>query len=457
MIDQIADVIYGFENILWVFLGVPAVLLLGIILTVESNFAQFRNLPAAVKAFASFFKKSDEKAKGVPPLKAFFACIGGSVGVGNVVGVCTAVQIGGPGALFWLWVTALAGAIVKYSEVYLGMRYRITDANGNYCGGPMYYLRQAIDKPWVSGVVCVLLCLYGVEIFQFTVVTKSIATNLDLNLSVVVAIMLGLVLFAGSGGVRRVGTISSALIPIFVSCYVGMGAWVLFNNLESLPGVFSNVFSAAFSGHAALGAFAGSAIMATVSQGVRRGCYTGDIGIGYASVIHSETNVTIPEKQALLVIFEIFLDTFLICTSSVAVVLVTGVWQEPLEGTMLVQTALGRYFPYMHYFMPFFLFLVGYATINAYFCVGIKCAEFLMPKIGRRVYQGYAIIVLTAFSFLDTTLAQSVMAIAGGLLLVMNSVGVFMLRKKISFNLPAPEKETLSPVEDTLETATSSS
>lgn len=455
MIDQISELIYGFENFLWVFLGVPAVLLLGIILTVESKFAQFRNLPAAVKAFASFFKKSDTKAKGVPPLKAFFACIGGSVGVGNVVGVCTAVQIGGPGALFWLWVTAIAGAIVKYSEVYLGMRYRITDANGNYCGGPMYYLRQAVDKPWVSGIVCVLLCLYGVEIFQFTVVTKSIATNLDLNLSVVVAVMLGLVLFAGSGGVKRVGSISSALIPIFVFCYVGMGAWVLLNNLESLPGVFSNVFSAAFSGHAALGAFTGSAIMMTVSQGVRRGCYTGDIGIGYASVIHSETNVTIPEKQALLVIFEIFLDTFLICTSSVAVVLVTGVWQEPLEGTMLVQTALGRYFPYMNYFMPFFLFLVGYATINAYFCVGIKCAEFLMPKMGRRVYQLYAIIVLASFSFLDTTLAQSVMAIAGGLLLIMNSVGVFMLRKKISFNLP--ENEKVPSVEDSLETVTTPS
>jgi alanine or glycine:cation symporter, AGCS family len=446
MLEQIINIIYGFEDFLWMFLGVPAVLLLGITLTLESGFAQFRQLPTATKAFFNFFKKSDPKAKGVPPLKAFFACIGGSVGVGNVVGVCTAVQIGGPGALFWLWMTAIAGAIVKYSEVYLGVRYRVTDAKGNYCGGPMYYLRQAIDKPWVSGLVCLLLCVYGVEIFQFSVVTKSIAANFDLNLSLVVAVMLGLVLFAGSGGVRRVGTVSSALIPLFVFCYVGMGAWVLLQNLGNLPGIFSNVFSAAFNGHAALGAFAGSAIISTISQGVRRGCYTGDIGIGYASVIHSETSVVVPEKQALLVIFEIFVDTFFICTSSVAVVLATGVWQEPLEGTMLVQTALSMYFPYMHFFMPFFLFLVGYATINAYFCVGLKCAEYLMPKIGRRVYQGYAVIILVAFSFLDTTLAQSVMAIAGGMLLVINSVGIFMLRKKISFKLP--EQETLSVVED---------
>ena len=454
MLEQISDLILGFENILWAYFGVPAVLLLGVVLTVQSRFAQLRNLPSATKMFISLFTNPDKHQKGIPPIKAFFASIGGSVGVGNVVGVCTAVQIGGPGALFWIWMTAMAGAIVKYSEVYLGMRYRTTNNKGEYRGGPMYFLRQAIDKPWVSSLVCVLLCLYGVEIFQFNVVVNSISTNLDIHLGIVVAVMLLLVLFASKGGVRRVGTISETLIPIFVFSYVGMGAWILINNLDSLPSVFGTVISSAFSGHAALGAFAGSAIMSTISHGVRRGCYTGDIGIGYASVIHSESSIVVPEKQALLVIFEIFLDTFLICTSSVAVVLVTGVWQEPIEGSMLVQTALGQYFPYMHFFMPFFLFLVGYATINAYYCVGLKCAEFLLPKNGRMLYQIYAVVILAAFSFLDTLLAQSVMAIAGGMLLLINSVGIFMLRKKISFDLQFSEKE--SPAgEEVLEAAVS--
>jgi AGCS family alanine or glycine:cation symporter len=215
-----------------------------------------------------------------------------------------------------------------------------------------------------------------------------------------------------------------------------MGFWVLINNIHHIPGLFDDIFTAAFSGHAAIGAFAGSTIMATMSHGVRRGCYSGDIGIGYASVIHSESSVTIPEKQASLTIFEIFMDTFLICTTSVILVLVTGTWQEDLHGTMIVQTALSRYFPYMHLFMPFFLFLVGYATINAYFCVGLKCAEILMPRHGRKAYYAYAVIVLVAFSFFDTTVAQSVMAIAGGLLLLVNSVGIFMMRKMISFEMP---------------------
>ncbi|MEI8125791.1 MAG: amino acid carrier protein [Parachlamydiaceae bacterium] len=445
MFDSIIDFVFGFENFLWAFVGVPIVLILGLVLTIQSRFAQFRNLPLATKTFLSLFRQTDEQQKGIPPLKAFFASIGGSVGVGNVVGVCTAIQIGGPGALFWLWITAMAGAVVKYSEVYLGVRYRVTNSSGEYSGGPMYFLRQAIDRPWVSTAVCVLLCLYGVEIFQFSVVANSISTNFDINLFVVVACLIALVTFAGMGGVRRVGNISSALIPLFVFSYVGMGGWILIQNIHELPSVFATVISSAFSGHAAIGAFAGSAMMQAMSHGVRRGCYTGDIGIGYASVIHSETSVIIPEKQALLVVFEIFMDTFLICTSSVAVVLVTGVWQEPIAGAMLVQEALGKYFPYMNFFMPFFLFLVGYATINAYYCVGLKCAEFLHPKMGRRLYQLYAVVVLVAFSFFDALLAQSVMAIAGGFLLVINSVGIFMLRKKISFDLQPVEDIALEP------------
>lgn len=435
MLDYLVDFIYFFENILWGYLGAPIVLLAGIFLTFQSNFAQIRKLPTIVVNFLSMFNGNVANQKGISPLKTFFASIGGGVGVGNVVGVCTAVQIGGPGALFWIWITALLGAVVKYGEVYLGMLYRVSDGKGGYSGGPMYYLRQAVDKPWISGLVCVLLCLYGVEIFQFSVVTHSISENLDLNYYAVAAMFLMMILYAGSGGVSRVGKISSLLIPVFVFIYAGMGIWVLSDNIGQLPSVFQQVLLSALSGHAAVGGFAGSTLMLTMSHGIRRGCYTGDVGIGYASVIHSESSTEIPEKQASLVIFEIFMDTFLICTTSVMLVLVTGVWQEPLEGTMLVQTALGKYFPYMHFFMPFFLFLVGYATINAYFCVGLKCAEYLMPRRGRMLYYGYAVVVLTVFSFYETILAQSVMAIVGAFLLLINSLGIFALRKEISYNL----------------------
>ncbi len=456
MLDSIIDYVLAFENVLWGYFGVPTVIFLGIFLTIQSRGAQFRNLPTAVKTFISFLKKDPVSDRGISPLKAFFACIGGSVGVGNVVGVCTAIQIGGPGALFWIWMTAIAGSLVKYSEVYLGVKYRIDNGNGGYNGGPMFFLRRALDRPWVPALVCILLCVYGVEIFQFGVVTKTIATNWGWDLTTVAFSLLALVLFAGSGGVSRVGSIASALIPVFVVTYISMGAWVLFQNLDQLPTVFGLVISSAFSEHAAIGGFIGSGMMATVSHGVRRGCYSGDIGIGYASVLHSESSVQVPEKQALLVIFEIFMDTFLICTTSVMITLITGTWHQVNDATQVVQSALAQYFPYMNFFMPLFLFLVGYATINAYFCVGLKCAAQLMPVYGKRIYYAYASISLIFFSYFDTTLAQAIMAIAGGFLLLINSVGIFLLRKELSFDLK-PENDAVEKPEELLEPAKSPS
>ena len=193
--------------------------------------------------------------------------------------------------------------------------------------------------------------------------------------------------------------------------------------LQAIPQVFKLVFQSAFTGHAGLGAFAGSGIMLTVSQGIRRGCYAGDIGIGYASIIHSESNERVPEKQASLTIFDIFVDSFMICTTSILVILLTGIWKEPIEASLLVQTALGLYFPFMDYFMPIFLFLLGYTTIIAYFCTGIKCAEWLSPRYGPKVYFLYAALALFLFSFVDMTHALIVMSITGALLLSVNLFG----------------------------------
>jgi AGCS family alanine or glycine:cation symporter len=435
MIDQLFLQLEILENSLWGYLAVPAIIVLGLILSFQSRFAQIVHFPKIVKTFVGFiFIKDSEKEGSVHPLQAFFACVGGCVGIGNIVGITTAVQIGGPGALLWIWITAIAGMMIKYSEVFLGIRYRVSDGKGGYNGGPMYFLKQVFKRSWIPNLVCLLLCVYGVEVYQFNVIVNSIHNNFGLNPYLVLSVLLILVIFAGSGGVRRVGNISGFTIPFFVVIYLGMGAWVLLQNLENIPSVFKVIFNTAFTGHAALGAFIGSSTMQAISQGVRRGCYTGDVGVGYASVIHSESFVKIPEKQASLVIFDIFVDTFLICTTSVLIILVTDLWQMPVDSSLLVQTALSNYFPYMNIFMPLFLFLLGYSTINAYFCVGLKCAEYLSPARGRIYYYLYAVITLSFFALVDTAQAQSVMTIAGGLLLVINCYGIFKLRKEVSYN-----------------------
>lgn len=440
MLEQISYYLTQFEDVIWAYFGVPAVLFVGIYLTICSRGVQIRNFPAVLRTFTDFLLMREDKCQtGVHPLKAFFACIGGCVGIGNIVGICTAVQLGGPGALFWIWMTALVGVMLKYSEVYLGVLHRMKNDEGGFNGGPMYFLQRAYKVRWIAIVVAVLLCVYGVEVYQFSIITQSMVRNLSFNIYAVIGVLLFLVIFAGSGGVRRVGNISSATIPLFVLIYLGMGSWVLINNLGALPEVIGTVVQSAFTGHAAVGGFAGSSIMLALSQGVRRGCYTGDLGVGYASVIHSESCAKSAEKQASLEIFGIFFDTYIICTTSVSIILLTGVWSQPMDAGMLVQTALSQYFPYMEYFMPFFLFLLGYNTINAYFCVGLKCAKYLAPRWGRPLYYVYACAALILFSFIDSTQAQSVMAISGGLLLAINSVGIFLLRKEISYNLSETE------------------
>lgn len=440
MLTSFFDILGNTEDLLWGYIGVPLIMLVGLYLTYQSNFTQIRRFPVVVRTFFSFLRKKDvDHKEGVPPLKAFFACIGGCVGIGNIVGICTAVQLGGPGALFWIWMTAIIGSMLKYSEVYLGLKYRVVNEKGEYSGGPMFFLRRVFKSAFIPNLVCLLLCIYGVEVYQFSVIVQSVSANFEINPYIVVFILIGLVIFAGSGGVRRVGSISSAIIPVFVLFYVGMGIWVFIDHFSELPGVLKTVFLSAFSGHAAIGGFAGSSLILTMSQGVRRGCYTGDLGVGYASVIHSESSVTIPEKQASLVIFDIFVDTFLICTTSVMLILLTGLWNQPMEAGLLVQTALGQYFPGMHYFMPFFLFLLGYSTINAYFCVGLKCAEHLSPKYGRSIFYIYAAVSLFIFSLFDTTQALSVMTIAGGCLLVINCYGIFRLRQEVSYDFSFAE------------------
>ncbi|MCE5318677.1 MAG: amino acid carrier protein [Parachlamydia sp.] len=404
--EQLGLFLDTFENALWGYLGFPILMVLGLILTFQSRFIQFRKLPTVIKQFFSLLFSRDQAKRGVHPMQAFFAGVGGCVGVGNVVGICTAVQMGGPGALFWIWVTAIVGGMVKYAEVYLGMRYRQANGKGSYNGGPMYFLQRVFTSSWPPLIVCVLLCVYGVEIYQFSIVKDSLVHNWGFNQYAVIFSLLGLVLFAGAGGVRRVGNIASMIMPLFVLIYLSMGGWLLLQNIDKFPAVIASVFASAFSSHAAVGGFAGSTLLMTISQGVRRGCYSGDLGIGYASVIHAESSAQIPERQASLVIFEIFMDAFLICSASVLTILVTDVWHQPITTDMLVQSALATYFPYMNFFMPFLLFLLGYTTVNSYFCVGIKCAEYLSPKRGRLLYYVYAALALLLFSFVESSKAQ---------------------------------------------------
>jgi AGCS family alanine or glycine:cation symporter len=431
---MIFDTLELINEFIWGHIAFVLIFGLGAYFSIQSRFFQVRKFGSIFASFLSFFKERND-ATGVHPLKVFFAAIGGCIGIGNVVGIVTAVQIGGPGALFWAWIGGLAGMLIQYAEVYLGMKHRVPNKQGSYDGGPMYFLPIAYKRNWIAPVVCFLLCIYGVEIFMFNVMAESFVSNWDLNEYLVVSLLMVAILVVASGGINRVGEMCSALIPLFIILYVFMSLWVIFHHLTELPAVFGSIFEGAFTAQAAKGGFAGSTVMMTISMGLSRGAYSGDIGVGYTSVLYAESGTKKIQKQSAMTIIGIFIDTFVICSLSILVVLATGYWHSSTDVTLMVQEALGLYFPYMHIFMPVFLFLLGYTSILAYFIVGAKCAKFISKKWGPTVYYIYACIMLPVFAFVDATQAFVIMSLSGACLLVLNLLGIFLLRKEIRFGL----------------------
>jgi len=435
MIETFFNLLDAADSFFWGYVAFALIVVLGTILTFQSRFFQLLKLPSFIKLFFKSFGNKEEKARGVSPIRAFFASTGGMIGLGNVVSVVIAVQLGGPGALIWVWIAALLGAIVKYSEIYLGFKYRVENKEGSYDGGPMYFLKKAFKWRFIPIAVAALLCVYGVDVYQFSVITDSVSSNWHIPHLLVVGLLLGFVLYASLGGVRRIGKICVWIMPFFLVTYALMAFWVIFHEAHLLLPTLAVAFKAAFTGHAAVGGFVGSSLILTIQHGLARSAYSADIGIGYDSIIQSESNVASPATQAKLSIVGVFVDNF-ICTLSVLLVLLTGVWKslEPLEGSQMVQVALSKYFPYMHFFMPFFFVVVGYTTLIAFFCVGLKCAKYLFGAKGRKIYLVYGVVSMTAFSYLPQMHAMTVMSVSGALLLIINLVGIFRLRHEIHFD-----------------------
>ncbi len=435
MFQSIIHLLSKVDELFWGYFAFMLIMIFGLFLSYKSGFIQIRGLPGIVKTFFHYLGVKGDGARGVHPLKAFFASTGGMIGIGNVVGIVTAIQIGGPGALLWVWIAGVIGAIVKYSEIYLGFKFRVENGEGGYDGGPMYFLRKAFKARWVPLAVAFLLCIYGVEIYQFSVITESITTNWHFPRAAVVGVLLVSVFYAAVGGVQRIGKICSWVMPIFLLVYVLIGFWVLFHEIDMIPELLVTVFTSAFNGHAAIGGFAGAGVLVAIQHGISRAAYSSDIGIGYDSIIQSESSSVHPERQSRLAILGVLIDNS-ICTVSMLIVLISGVWKaEPAYlGSQLVQEGLSQYIPYMQYFIPLFFIVTGYTTIIAYFAVGIKCARYLAPHWGKKVYLLYALGAFIFFSYIPQSHALLVMSVSGALLLITNLSGIFRLRHEIKFS-----------------------
>ncbi len=430
------------DDSFWGYVGVPVLLILGTYFSYKANFMQICRFGKIGKIFFSFLEKEEKTTKkkdevrGIPGIKAFFAAVGGCIGIANLVSVCSAVQVGGPGAVFWMWIGAFLGMIVKYVEIYIGMKFRVKNKTGGYDGGPMYFLQHATTNPWIPKFVCVLLCIYGVDMYIFRTVTHSFVSSWNWNPYVAIVGLLSAVIFGGEDGIKRVGTISSIIVPFFLLAFIGCSSWIFLTHWDLIPGMIADIFYSAFTPKAAIGAFTGVSVLTTMSYGMKRACYTGDIGIGYASIIHSESSEKNASRQAALGIFGIFLDTFVVCTMSVFLILLTGAWHQGIPEGQIVPHVMSQYVPGIDIIWPLFVFMLGYSTLLAIFASGHKAAKFLSPKYGTSAYNLYAIIMFLVFSFIGTDeQIMTPMSLVGGLLLVINVWGMLKLRKSISYKL----------------------
>ena len=430
------------EFFYWSYIGFTIVTLMGIYLTFRSNFYQFKVIFHPLRTIKAV-QKSAQGGTGINPFRVYFASVGGMVGLGNIVVVITAITAGGPGALFWLWIASFSGMLIKYAEIYLGMKFRIDDGKLGHHGGPMVYLQKAFTNKILKCIVpiifCVLLAIYGIEIAQFLVVADVFADTFSLHRPVVVGSLLFLSLYGGFGGIRRLANISTALMPPFIIGYVIACLYVIGTYAFDLPAILADVFKSAFTGHAAVGGFAGSSMMMALQLGTARAVYSGDLGMGYDSIIQSESKAKDPAPQACLSIFGVATD-MLVCTMSILVVLVTGLWKTDVEACHAVSKALSQVFPHTYIFMAILIFIAGYTTIIAYLAVGEKAMQWLFPMWGRRLYFIFATSCFIIFSFFEQCHAVTVMSLTGGLLMLTNLLGIWNLRHEIIFDKTLLEK-----------------
>jgi AGCS family alanine or glycine:cation symporter len=433
--DSIFCFLGAIESFYWSYIGFTIVVAIGVYFTIRSGFYQLKVLAHPIRTIKAV-QKSSEGGDGISPFRVYFASVGGMVGLGNIVIVLTAVMVGGPGALFWLWVAAFFGTLIKYAEVYLGMKFRIDDGREGHHGGPMIYLQKAFKNKTLSRLVpilyCSLLAIYGVEISQFVVVSDVLTDTLPLPSYLILGGLLAVTIYGGFGGIRRLANISTVLMPPFIIMYLVLSIYIIGLHAADLPFVILDVFQSAFTGHAAIGGFAGSTMMMALQLGTARAVYSGDLGIGYDSIIQSESKARDPGTQACLSIFGVATDA-LICTMSILVVLVTGLWKIEIEACHAVSYVFSQFFPHMDIFMAILIFIAGYTTLIAYLAVGEKAARWLFPKWGHTLYYTYAILAFIVFSLLDQCHAITVMSLSGGLLMLTNLIGIWKLRHEISF------------------------
>lgn len=333
--------------------------------------------------FKLLFSGEAEKDQGdISPFQALMTALSATIGTGNIAGVATAIFLGGPGAVFWMWITALFGMATKYGEAVLAVKYREIDSRGKRQGGPMYYIKNGLGDNWKW--LGFLFALFGtIAAFGIgnMVQSNSVADALDSNFNVdptitgiVLAVLVGLVIL---GGIKRIGEVAGKLVPFMAVAYILGSLVVIFANFGNIGEAFSLIFTSAFSGTAATGGFAGAAVWAAIRFGVARGVFSNEAGLGSAPIAHAAAQTNDPVRQGMIGMLGTFIDTIIICTMTALVILLTGAWTSGETGASLSTLAFGSGIVGGNYIVSLGLVIFAFTTMLGWSYYGERCAEFI--------------------------------------------------------------------------------
>lgn len=444
IITKVNDAVNGF---VW---GVPAMVCIvgvGLWLSFGTRFLQIRKFGYAMKSILGrMFSKEKAEDGAVTPFQAVCTALAGTVGTGNIAGVAGAIAIGGPGAVFWMWCSALLGMCTKFAEVTLAVHYREKNAHGDWVGGPMYYIKNGLSKKWhflaIFYAILGILTVFGTgNATQVNTIVSSIDSalmnmgivsgdslgGLNLAIGVAIAILVAVVLV---GGVKRIGSVAEKLVPLMAVLYIILGLGVIGLNLEKVPGVFSDIFTGAFSPAGITGGVIGS-MFVSMKRGVSRGIFSNEAGLGTGSIAHAAADVDDPVKQGYFGVFEVFVDTIVICTLTALIVLIgaeSNITYGVAAGAELTIAGFTNvYGGWVSVITAVAMCCFAFSTILGWGLYGTRCIEFLVgSKINKPFMIVYALVAIVGAT-IDLGLLWSIADTFNGMMVIPNLIGLFLL------------------------------
>jgi len=387
--------------------------------------------------FKQLFRGRQGQGEGeISPFNALMTSLSATIGTGNIAGVATAIGIGGPGALFWMWCTALVGMATKYAEAVLAVRYREKNAEGKWVGGPMYYIRNGLGSKftWLAVLFALFGMLAGFGIGS-TVQANSVAEALNHSFGIekayTGAVMAILVLAVLVGGLKSIAKVAGALVPFMAIAYITAGLAVLAINITDVPAAFMLIIKSAFDPAAATGGVVGATIMIAIQMGVARGVFSNEAGLGSAPIAHAAAETDSPVRQGVVAMLGTFIDTIVVCTITGLAIVVTGVWSGEAQGAAMSAQAFSQSLPYGDYVISIGLAIFAFTTILGWSYYGERCAEYLF---GSKINMLYRIAWAAAVYFgtiLSLDMVWKIADTLNGMMAIPNLIALLLLSKVV--------------------------